>query len=123
MARRQREHLGFPSPESGTVFVSDRVSYRTEGTARVISVHGVVFAHYDTSDRVAEAYAMVTLVESGYADQNDVARCFGCSTRSLRRYQARYAAAGLTALLRPPGRRPPTGRRRDRLGEPGRFCG
>ena len=28
-----------------------RVSYRTEGTERVISVHGVVFAHYDTQDR------------------------------------------------------------------------
>ncbi|MGH7575115.1 MAG: putative transposase [Longimicrobiales bacterium] len=111
MPTRQREHLRFPSPESGTVFVNDRVSYRTEGTARVISVHGVVFAHYDTSDRVAEAYAMVTLVESGYADQNDVARCFGCSTRSLRRYQAHYAAAGLTALLRPPGRPPANGLR------------
>ena len=75
MTTRQREHLGVPPPASGTVFVNDRVSFRTEGTARVISVHGVVFAHYDRSDRVAEAYAMVTLVESGYADQNDVARC------------------------------------------------
>ena len=111
MPTRQREHLGFPPPASGPVFVNDRVAYRTEGTARVISVHGVVFAHYDTSDRVAEAYAMVTLVEAGYADQNDVARCFGCSTRSLRRYQAHYAAAGLTALFRSPGRPPADGLR------------
>ncbi|MBF8300760.1 MAG: hypothetical protein HW394_1130 [Acidobacteria bacterium] len=111
-----REGLGFPPPESGTVFVNDRVSYRTEGTERVLSVHGVVFAHYDTSDRVAEAYSMVTLVESGYADQNDVARSFGCSTRSLRRYQARYEAAGLAALLRPPGRPRGSGLRLSRSG-------
>jgi hypothetical protein len=111
MPTRQPESLGFPPLESGTVFVNDRVSYRTEGTARVVSVHGVLFAHDDTGDRVAEAYAMVTLVEAGYADQNDVARCFGCSARSLRRYQAHYAAAGLTALLRPPGRPSTHGRR------------
>ena len=112
----QREGLGFLPPESGAVFVNDRVSYRTEGTERVISVHGVVFAHYDTSNRVAEAYSMVTLVESGYADQNDVARSFGCSTRSLRRYQAHDEAAGLAALLRPPGRPRGSGLRLSRSG-------
>jgi transposase len=96
--------LAFPPAPSGTVFVNDRVSYRTEGTTRVISVHGVVFAHYDTDDRTAEMYAMVTLVEAGYADQNEVARAFGCSTRSLRRYEARYDAGGLAALMCGPGR-------------------
>jgi hypothetical protein len=85
--------LRYPPPESLTVFVNDRVSYRAEGTAQVISVHGVVFAHYETSDHLAEAYAMVTLVESGCADPNDVARAFACSTWSPRRYQVRYAAA------------------------------
>jgi len=49
---------------------------------------------------------MVTLIDAGYADQNDVARAFGCSTRSLRRYQAHYEAAGLEALVRGPGRPP-----------------
>jgi transposase len=102
----QSGSLAFPPSTFCTVFVNDRVSYRTEGTARVISVHGVVFAHYDTSDRAAERYAMVTLVDSGYADQNDVARAFGCSTRSLRRHQAQYEAAGLGALCRAPGRPP-----------------
>src|SRR3989304_6948009 len=109
MPMPQREGLGFLPPESGAVFGNDRVSYRTEGTERVLSCHGVVFAHYDTSNRVAEAYSMVTLVESGYADQNDVARSFGCSTRSLRRYQAHDEAAGLAGRLRPPPR-PPRGR-------------
>ena len=108
MRTPSRERLAFPPPDAGPVVVNDRVSYRTEGTARVISVHGVVFAHYDTQDRAAEAYAMVTLVDAGYADQNDVAGAFGCSTRSLRRYQARVEATGMAGLVRPPGR--PRGR-------------
>lgn len=40
---------------SEIVMVNDRVSFRTDGTHRVISVHGVFAAHYDLSDRAAEA--------------------------------------------------------------------
>ena len=47
---------------------------------------------------------MVTLFEAGYADQNDIARCFGYSARTLRRYQERLKAGGLSALARPEGR-------------------
>jgi DNA-binding CsgD family transcriptional regulator len=47
---------------------------------------------------------MVTLFESGYADQNDIARCFGYSVRTLRRYQEHLKAGGLSALARPGGR-------------------
>src|SRR5258706_3187213 len=89
---------------SGTVFVNDRVCVQTEEDQRVISVHGVVFSHYSIKDRTAEAYAMVLLFESGYADQNDIARCFGYSARSLRRYQERLKIGELTALARPEGR-------------------
>ena len=89
---------------SGTVFVNDRVCVQTEEDQRVISVHGVVFSHYSVKDRAAETYAMVLLFESGYADQNDIARCFGYSARSLRRYQERLRAGGLSALSRPRGR-------------------
>lgn len=93
-----------PTEISGTVFVNDRVCIQTEEDQRVISVHGVVFSHYSIKDRTAEAYAMVLLFESGYADQNDSARCFGYSARSLRRYQERLRAGGLGALARPRGR-------------------
>jgi hypothetical protein len=104
MCRPQSGSFAFPPTGSSTVFVNDRVSYRTEGTTRVISVHGVVFGHYDTGDHAAEMYAMVTLVDAGYADQNDVARAFGCSTRTLRRYEAHYETGGVAALVRGPGR-------------------
>lgn len=100
----QEELFTRPTAISGTVFVNDRVCIQTEEDQRVISVHGVVFSHYSIKDRTAEAYAMVLLFESGYADQNDIARCFGYSVRSLRRYQERLKAGGLSALARPRGR-------------------
>ena len=91
------------------VYVNDQVSFRTEGTRRVISVHGVIFAHYSVADRAAEAYAMVTLWESEYATQTQIAQAFGYSVRSLRRYQERCETDGIQALVRKPGR--PAGRR------------
>src|SRR3989304_4113608 len=103
-APQQRELLPRPTPMPGTAFVNDRVCFRTEETHRVISVQGIVFAHYSIEDRAAEAYAMVTLFESGYADQNDIARCFGYSIRTLRRYQRHLESDGLAALARPKGR-------------------
>lgn len=104
MGPQQRELLSFPPPPPGTVFVSDRVSFRTEGAQRVITVQGVVFAHYDVGDRAAEAYAMITLSESGYASQTQIVQSFGYSARSLRRYQERFQAGGVGALVRGPGR-------------------
>ena len=100
----QKELFACPTPTPGTVFVNDRVCIQTEEKQRVVFVHGVVFAHYSVEDRPAETYAMVLLFESGYADQNDIARCFGYSPRSLRRYQGRFKAGGLSALARPQGR-------------------
>lgn len=100
----QKKLLSFPVPPDGTVYVNDRVSFRTEGSERVVSVHGVVFAHYGIGDRAAEAYTMITLWESEYASQTEIARSFGYSARSLRRYQERVHAGGISALVRGPGR-------------------
>ena len=103
-APHQKELFVRPTPSPGTVFVNDRVSVQTEEKQRVVFVQGVVFSHYSIDDRSAEAYAMVQLFEAGYADQNDIARCFGYSARALRRYQERLKAGGLSALVRPEGR-------------------
>src|SRR6266567_9246712 len=100
----QKTLLSFLPPPSGTVYVNAHVCFRTEGTERVISVHGVVFAHYDIGDRAAETYAMITLFESGYASQTEIARAFGYTARSVRRYQDRFEAGGVGALVRSPGR-------------------
>jgi transposase len=103
-APRQKEFFARPTPTPGTVFVNDRVCVQTEEEQRVVFVHGIIFSHYPIEDRTAEAYAMVTLFETGYADQNDIARCFGYSARTLRRYQERLKAGGLSALAPPEGR-------------------
>src|SRR5437588_3637086 len=93
------------APGNGdAVFVNERVSLRTQEGFRVVTVDGIVQHHYEAGDRMAEGYAMVTLVESGYAGQNDVARAFDYTVRTLRRDQARYDAGGLVALGRPRGR-------------------
>jgi DNA-binding NarL/FixJ family response regulator len=120
MASQQQGRLDYAAPSRpDVVIVNDRVSIRTEETHRVVLVHGVVFAHYDVSDHSVEAYTMVTLFRSGYADQREIARAFGYSCRSLRRYDERFAAGGLSALGRERGR--PSRRasssvdRRDRL--------
>ena len=117
MSPEQKELIKFDQTP-GFVFVNDHVYISTEGTERVIFVHGVVFAHHDISDRAAEAYAMVSLFETGYANQNEIARAFKISTRSLRRYQERLEIGGLAAIVRPDGRpsgnsEPARKRRRD----------
>jgi len=118
MVLEQKELIRF-DPTPGVVFVNDHVYFSTEGTERVIFVHGIVFAHHDIADHAAEAYAMVSLFETGYASQNDIARAFEVSTRSLRRYQERLESGGLAAIARPDGRpsasgpEPPKKRQRD----------
>ena len=106
-----QQALALPSPAaSNTVVINARCSLRIEAGQRVIVVGGLPVHHYRAEDAVAEAYAMVFLVESGFAQQTDVARAFTRSVRSVRRYQGRYAQGGMAALGREEGWR--RGRRR-----------
>jgi transposase len=103
--------LPLPSPAPpNTIVINARCSLRGEVDQRVIVVGGLPVHHYRAKDAVAEAYAMVFLVQSGFARQTDVARAFGVSVRTIRRYQARYADGGTAALGREEGWR--RGRRR-----------
>src|SRR5713101_6212379 len=78
--------------------INDRCLFRTLDGHRVVLVSGIVLAQYGIGDRMAEANAMVSLVEQGWADQNDVARAFQCSARTVRRDQRRFEDGGLAAL-------------------------
>ena len=89
------------SPE--TQPINHHCLMRTRDGHRVVIVAGVVLAHYATGDRMAEAHAMVSLVEQGWADQSEVARAFGWSARTVRRDQRRYEDGGLAALGQPRG--------------------
>src|SRR6185437_3760615 len=96
--------LGLPAaPPSNTVVINARCTLRAEEEQRVIVVGGLAVYHYCVADAVAEAYAMVMLVESGFAQQTEVARAFGKTERSVRRYQERYGQAGMAGLGRPGG--------------------
>src|SRR5437016_4305753 len=101
MAKLRNDDL-FPEVRNphGTCVINERCLIRTQEEYRVVSVSGVVLAQYAVSDRMAEAHAMVSLVDQGWADQNDVARVFGCSVRTLRRHQRRFEEGGLAALGR-----------------------
>jgi len=106
-----QQALALPLPAaSNTVVINARCSLRVEADQRVIVVGGLPVHHYRAEDAVAEAYAMVFLVESAFAQQMDVARAFGRSVRTVRRYQARYVQGGMAALGREEGWR--RGRRR-----------
>jgi hypothetical protein len=103
--------LGLPTAApSNTVVINARCTLRAEEDQRVILVGGLAVYHYCAADTVAEAYAMVMLMEAGFAQQAEVAHAFGICERTLRRHQERYARAGMVGLGRPGGWR--RGRRR-----------
>ena len=102
MAEAQAE-FPFPSAPEDCRVINDRCLLRTQEGRRVVMVAGVVCEQYALGDRAAEAHAMVQLVETGWADQNDVARAFGCSARKIRRDQRRFEDGGMAALGQPRG--------------------
>src|ERR1035437_2458019 len=85
------------NPED-TRIINERCLIRTQDEHRVVLVSGIVLAQYALTDQMAEAYAMVNLVEQGWATQQDVARAFKCSARTVRRDQRRFEDDGLAAL-------------------------
>ena len=97
------------NPE-GTQVINGRCFLLTQDGHRVVLVSGIPLAQYAVGDRMSEANAMVSLIDLGWADQNDVANAFGYSVRTVRRHQARFAEGGLAALGRPNGY--PSGRAR-----------
>ncbi len=111
MATLQNQELfpDFHNPD-GLRVINDRCLVRTQDGHRVVIVSGIILAQYAVTDAMAEAHAMISLVEQGWADQNDVARVFGYAARTVRRQQRRFAEGGLAALGRKGGY--PTGRTR-----------
>src|SRR5215467_11910084 len=108
-----QQDLPLPSPAaSNSVVINARCSLQIEADQCAIIVAGLPVHHYCADDAVAEAYAMVSLVESSFAQQTEVARGFGRSVRTVRRHQKRYAEGGMAALGRDEGWR--RGRRRIR---------
>jgi transposase len=93
-----------------TRVINERCLIRTGDGYCVVIVSGIILAQYALTDLMAQAYAMVSLVEQGWADQYEVALAFGCSARTVRRHQRRFENGGLAALGHGSGY--PEGRRR-----------
>jgi len=114
--RAEQRELPLPvTSAASAIVINDRCVLRVEQEQSVVVVAGVVVAHFTKDDPMERAYAMVSLVERGWADQNDVARVFGVSTRTVRRCERRYEDEGMAGLGRGPGY--PSGRPRGRSGE------
>jgi hypothetical protein len=78
---RQGVLLPDPPPPESTVVINDRCLLRSRDGHRLVVACGLALWQYAVVDRMAEAQAMVSLVDQSWADQNDVARAFGCSTK------------------------------------------
>jgi hypothetical protein len=108
----QGELFGEVGPPPGTVVINQRCAVQTRDGFRVVVCAGVPLLHFTVGDRMAQALAIVSLVEQGWATQVEVASAFGLTARTVRRYQERIALGGLAALGRRGGY--PAGRPRQR---------
>ena len=96
MAGSQAELPGLTGPEDVKA-INARCLVRTADRHRVVLVAGVPIAQYAVGDRMAEAHAMVSLIEQGWAQQGEVASAFDIAARTLRRHQRRFEDGGLVA--------------------------
>lgn len=60
---------------------------------------GIPLYHYAKTDKAAAQYAMVQLVESGLANQQEVAAAFGCSRLTIYRSQKKFEEGGVADLI------------------------
>jgi transposase len=82
-----------------TVHINGRCNYREEGEMRVVFANGIPLFLYAKADKAADHYAMIHLVESGLASQQEVASAFDCSRLTVLRAKKKFDQGGLPALI------------------------
>jgi prepilin-type processing-associated H-X9-DG protein len=82
-----------------TVHISGRCNYREEGDMAVIFANGIPLFHYARADKAANQYAMIHLVDSGLASQQEVAEAFECSRLTIFRAKKKYEEGGIASLI------------------------
>jgi transposase len=98
--KNQQKRLIEPAEISpSTIHISSKCNYREEGEIRVIFANGIPLLHYDREDKVANQYAMIHLVETGLASQQEVAEAFNCSRLTIFRAITKYNEGGMVALM------------------------
>jgi len=83
-----------------TIHINGRCNFRDEGEMRVVFVNAIPLFHYAQGDEAANHYAMIHLVESGLANQQEVAAAFHCSRLTIFRAKRRFDHGGMAALVR-----------------------
>ena len=89
--------------DDGTIWINADCRIRVLDGYCVVTGRSGPLTPFAADDRMGRAYAMVSLVEQGWAKQTEVAFAFGCSDRTVRRNLRRFESGGLAALGRPVG--------------------
>ena len=84
---------------SSTIHINGRCNYREEGEMRVVFANGIPIFHYAKADKAADHYAMIHLVESGLANQQEVVGAFQCSRLTIFRSKRKFDQGGIAALV------------------------
>jgi transposase len=82
-----------------TIHINGRCNYREEGELRVVFANAIPLFHYAKADKAANQYAMIHLVESGLASQQEVAAAFGCTRLTIFRSKNKFEKGGMAALV------------------------
>src|SRR4030042_5735219 len=84
---------------STTIHINGRCNYREEGEMRVVFANGIPIFHYAKADKADDHYAMIHLVESGLASQQEVVGAFQCSRLTIFRSKRKFDQGGIAALI------------------------
>jgi len=82
-----------------TIHINGRCNYRDEGELRVVFANGIPLFHYALADKAANQYAMIHLVESGLASQQEVSAAFNYTRLTIFRSKRRFEKGGMAALI------------------------
>jgi len=99
MKAQQTIPLNETGAAPSTIHVNGRCNYRDEGEMRVVFANGIPIFHYAKADKAADHYAMIHLVDSGLANQQEVAAAFECSRLTIFRSKRKFDEGGIAALV------------------------
>jgi transposase len=99
MKTQQSLSLKHPEAPPSTIHINGKCNYREEGDMRVIFANAIPLFHYACADKAAHQYAMIHLVESGLASQQEVAAALNCSRVSIFRATKKYDEGGIVSLV------------------------
>ena len=113
MKTQQSLSLKHPEASPSSIHINGRCNYREEGDIRVIFANGIPLFHYAQGDKAANQYAMIHLVESGLASQQEVAEAFNYTRLTIFRAKRKFDKGGMAALV-PKKRGPKDGSKVDK---------